>query len=240
VSFNGKHNEANGEGNRDGTDDNQSWNHGVEGATEDPSIVALRDRQVRNFLAILLLSQGVPMLLMGDEARRTQGGNNNAYCHDDESNWFDWTLVAKHADIHRFVRLLIARRSLRELDATRRALSLTEMLHDATIAWHGVKLLQPDWSPHSHSLAFGAELLHAGLGLHMIMNGYWERLEFDLPHDAAAEPWRRWIDTSLDTPEDIVDWQDAPVLGQQRVYPAGPRSVVVLWRRQSRSEARPS
>jgi glycogen operon protein len=237
VSYDRKHNEANGENNRDGADDNRSWNCGAEGPTDDPRIEALRGRQVKNFMTVTLLSLGMPMILMGDEVRRTQDGNNNAYCHDNEGNWFDWTLVAKHADIHRFVRLLIARRSLRELEDGRRALSLTEMLHEATTAWHGVRLLQPDWSAHSHSLALGAELRRAGVGLHMIMNAYWEPLDFELPHETAKEPWRRWIDTSLDTPEDIMDWKTAPVLAEQHLYHAGPRSVVVLWRR-SRPEAR--
>jgi glycogen operon protein len=238
VSYDRKHNEANGESNRDGADDNRSWNCGVEGSTDDAVIEALRGRQVKNFMTITLLSLGMPMILMGDEVRRTQGGNNNAYCHDDEANWFDWTLVTKHADIHRFVRLLIERRSLRELEAGRRALSLTEMLHEATTAWHGIKLLQPDWSPHSHSLAFGAELRHAGLGLHLIMNAYWEHLDFELPHEAIGEPWRRWIDTSLETPEDIVDWKVAQALPDQRAYHVGPRSVVVLWRHLPRTDSR--
>ncbi|MCM3880817.1 MAG: glycogen debranching protein GlgX, partial [Vicinamibacterales bacterium] len=149
VSFNGKHNEANGESNRDGADDNRSWNCGVEGPTDDPGIEALRNRQVKNYLTVTLLSLGMPMILMGDEVRRTQGGNNNAYCHDDEANWFDWTLVKRHADVHRFVSLLSARRSLRELTHERQRMSLTDVLHQATTAWHGVKLLQPDWSSHS-------------------------------------------------------------------------------------------
>ena len=115
VSYNGKHNEANDEGNRDGADDNRSWNCGVEGPTDDPEIEQLRNRQVKNFLAVTLLSIGMPMILMGDEVRRTQGGNNNTYCHDNELNWFDWTLVAKHADVHRFVTLLNERRLLRSV-----------------------------------------------------------------------------------------------------------------------------
>ncbi len=114
VSYNEKHNEANGEHNRDGADDNRSWNCGVEGPTNDPQIERLRNRQVKNMLTVTMLSLGVPMILMGDEVRRTQHGNNNAYCHDDESNWFDWTLVEQHADVLRFVTLLAARRTLRE------------------------------------------------------------------------------------------------------------------------------
>src|SRR6185503_9329232 len=114
VSYNGKHNESNEEGNRDGTDENLSWNCGVEGPTGDPAVEQLRNRQVKNFLTLTLLAVGTPMLLMGDEVRRTQRGNNNAYCHDDETSWFDWTLLEKHADVHRFVRLLCGRRMFRD------------------------------------------------------------------------------------------------------------------------------
>ena len=117
VSYNHKHNEANGEQNRDGADDNRSWNCGIEGPTDDPAVEKLRNRQVKNFLTVTMLSMGLPMILMGDEVRRTQRGNNNAYCHDDDTNWFDWTLVAKHADVHRFVTLLNARRTLRDAGA---------------------------------------------------------------------------------------------------------------------------
>ena len=105
VSYNQKHNEANGEDNRDGANDNRSWNCGVEGPTDDPAVEKLRNRQVKNFLTVTLMSLGTPMILMGDEVRHTQRGNNNAYCHDNEISWFDWTLVDKHADCHRFVSL---------------------------------------------------------------------------------------------------------------------------------------
>src|SRR6187200_409466 len=115
VSYNHKHNEANGEDNRDGTDDNLSWNCGVEGPTDDPAIEALRNRQVKNFLVLTMLAVGTPMLLMGDEVRRTQHGNNNAYCHDSEISWFDWTLLERHADVHRFAKELIAFRQRRDV-----------------------------------------------------------------------------------------------------------------------------
>ena len=127
VSYNQKHNEANGEDNRDGANDNRSWNCGVEGPTDDPAVEKLRNRQVKNFLTVTLMSLGVPMILMGDEVRHTQGGNNNAYCQDNEISWFDWTLVEKHADVHRFVSLLIARRLLRDVEHERQRVSLTTM-----------------------------------------------------------------------------------------------------------------
>jgi glycogen operon protein len=229
VSYHQKHNELNGEDNRDGANDNRSWNCGVEGPTNDPAIEKLRERQIKNFLAMTLLSLGVPMLLMGDEARRSQRGNNNAYCQDNETSWFDWNLVRQHAGLHRFVELLVARRALRKMDSERQRLSLNQFLRGASKAWHGVKLHQPDWSQQSHSLAFSAELPEENLSFHLIFNAYWEPLEFELPTEmhATGHPWRRWIDTSLESPDDIQDWLSAPVV-TGRTYRAGPRSVVVL------------
>jgi glycogen operon protein len=228
VSYNQKHNEANGEHNRDGGDDNKSWNCGVEGPTDDPAVERLRNRQVKNFLTLTMLSLGVPMILMGDEVRRTQRGNNNAYCQDDETSWFDWTLLDTHADVHRFTQLLAARRVLRDVAAEQQRLSLTDVLRQATTAWHGVNLWRPDWSPSSHSLAFGADLRRAGLRMHLIMNAYWEPLDFELPAAEGDQTWRRWIDTSLESPDDITPWRAAPVWADG-VYHAAPRSVVVLW-----------
>jgi glycogen operon protein len=229
VTYDRKHNEANGEGNRDGADDNRSWNCGAEGPTDDPAVEALRNRQVKNFLAATLLSLGVPMILMGDEVRRTQGGNNNNYCHDDESNWFDWSLVERHADVHRFVKLLLARRLTRDVTHEQQRTSLTEWIASANKAWHGVKLHRPDWAGNSHCVAFGAEVRRERLTVHLILNAYWEPLEFELPPAAAGGgPWRRWIDTSLPSPQDIIEWQAAPpVTGG--TYRAGPRSVVMLY-----------
>jgi len=228
VTYNQKHNEENGEGNRDGGDDNRSWNCGVEGPTDDPSIEKLRNRQVKNFLTLTMLSLGIPMILAGDEVRRTQCGNNNAYCQDDESSWFDWTLVQRHADIHRFTQLLIARRVLRDVSSERQRVMLTTLLRQATTAWHGVNLWRPDWSSNSHSLALSADLRRAGLRMHLIMNAYWEPLDFEIPAPEGGRTWRRWIDTSLDSPDDIVPWLDAPAF-TGAAYRAAPRSVVVLW-----------
>jgi glycogen operon protein len=228
VSYDRKHNEANGENNRDGNDDNKSWNCGVEGPTDDPAVEELRNRQVKNFHVVTMLSLGLPMILMGDEVRRTQGGNNNFYCHDNEANWFDWSLLEKHADVHRFVKLLLARRLLRDVTHEERRTSLTEFIERANKAWHGVKLDQPDWGECSHSIAFGAELKGEKLRFHLILNGYWEPLEFELPPVTGERPWRRWIDTSLPSPQDIVEWKAAPGLAGG-TYRAGPRSVVMLY-----------
>jgi isoamylase len=234
VSYNQKHNEANNEENRDGCDDNRSWNSGVEGPTDDPLIEKLRNRQAKNFFTVTMLSLGVPMILMGDEVRRTQHGNNNAYCQDNETSWFDWTLVNRYADVHRFVRLLIARRLLRDNEPETQRLTLTQLIAQANKGWHGVKLNHPDWGDHSHCVAFNAELRREELLCYLIFNAYWETLEFELPPvgSAEADPWRRWIDTSLESPHDIVEWQKAPSV-PGHTYWAGPRSVVALWARLS-------
>jgi glycogen operon protein len=225
VSYDRKHNEANGENNRDGADDNKSWNCGVEGPTDDPAIEKLRNRQIKNFFTVTLLSLGVPMILMGDEVRRTQGGNNNAYCRDDESNYFDWSLIERHADVHRFVQRICARRLLRDEEHERQRLTLNELINQAHRAWHGVKVGQPDWGEGSHSIALTVELRRERLMVHLILNAYWEPLTFELPKVAGG--WRRWIDTSLDSPEDIVDWEVAPPVSGDS-YAAADRSVVVL------------
>jgi glycogen operon protein len=228
VSYGCKHNEANGEGNRDGCDDNRSWNCGAEGPTDDAAIEDLRNRQVKNFLTVTMMSFGLPMILMGDEVRRPQGGNNNAYCHDSEANWFDWFLVKKHADVHRFVRLLIARRLRRDLGAEERRESLTELIAASKPVWHGTKLNQPDWGPASRAVALGAELTGERIRFHLILNGFWGPLDFELPAQTGAGPWLRWIDTSLPSPDDIVEWKKAPPVPNES-YQAGPRSVVMLY-----------
>jgi len=230
VSYDAKHNAANREDNRDGADDNRSWNCGVEGPTEEAAIDVLRTRQVKNFLTVTMLAPGMPMLLMGDEVRRTQGGNNNAYCQDNEITWFDWTLVEKRAEVHRFVRLLNASRVLRDLDHERRRVALNDLIREAELVWHGVELDRPDWSATSHSVAFTARFAGARAWCHVILNAYWEALEFELPSsDRGIDgPWVRWIDTFLPSPHDIVEWERAPVVGGRR-YRAQPRSVVVLF-----------
>jgi len=226
VSYERKHNEANGENNRDGADDNRSWNCGVEGPSDDPAVEALRNRQVKNCLSVTMLALGVPMILMGDEVRRTQGGNNNAYCHDDESTWFDWSLIERHPDVHRFVTLLTARRLLRDIEHEQRRVSLSQLIADADKSWHGVKLGQPDWGEHSHSVAFTVSMRDEPLIAHLMLNAFWEALEFELPQ--TTHPWQRWIDTSLPSPEDIVDWRRAPTISGG-TYRVGPRSVAVLY-----------
>jgi len=229
VSYNHKHNEANGEDNRDGSDDNLSWNCGAEGPTDDSTVEALRNRQVKNFFALVLLAAGTPMLLMGDEVRRTQRGNNNAYCQDSDISWFDWSLLERHGDIHRFVKALNRFRQRRDVVVEGAGLSLNQLLRRARIEWHGVALNRPDWSDHSHSLAFTLRSLRARYLLHGILNAYWEPLTFELPPVAAErqQAWRRCIDTGLESPDDICPWETAPVVSQA-TYVVQPRSVVLL------------
>ncbi|HET7540959.1 MAG TPA: glycogen debranching protein GlgX [Polyangiaceae bacterium] len=230
VSYNHKHNEDNGEDNRDGADDNHSWNCGVEGPTDDPKIEALRNRQVKNLLSLLLLAAGTPMILMGDELRRTQRGNNNAYCQDSSISWLDWTLLERHADIHRFVRLLNEFRLRRDVVSDGKRRTLQELLEHADISWHGVELGCPDWSAKSHSLALTVRSFLGYYSLHAMINAYWEPLTFEIPlppGDGRFGPWRRCIDTALASPDDINPWQLAPPhIGSS--YRVEARSLVLL------------
>ena len=229
VSYNHKHNEANGEDNRDGSNDNLSWNCGTEGPTDDAAIEALRNRQVKNFLALELLAAGTPMLLMGDEVRRTQRGNNNAYCQDNEISWFDWNLLEWHRDIHRFVKALNAYRQRRDVVGEEGRISLNQLLQRAKIDWHGVALNRPDWSEQSHSFALTFRGIRARYLLHGMFNAYWEPLTFDLPPVPAEsrQRWRRCMDTALASPDDIYPLDQAPLIAEAE-YVVQPRSVVVL------------
>jgi glycogen operon protein len=228
VSYDQKHNEDNGENNRDGMNDELSWNCGVEGPTRDPAIESLRLRQIKNCMALTLLAVGTPMLLMGDEVRRTQRGNNNAYCQDNESSWFDWGLCDRNTGLHRFVKMMIAFRLRRDVVIERAGLAgltLNQLLATAELRWHGIALNSPDWSENSHSIALTIASLVGTFTIHAMLNAYWEPLTFELP--PADARWRRWVDTSLTQPEDVYAWEQAPVVSQSR-YTVGPRSLVFL------------
>jgi glycogen operon protein len=229
VSYNHKHNEDNGEGNGDGAADNLSWNCGVEGPSDDPAVETLRNRQAKNLLALELLAVGTPMLLMGDEVRRTQRGNNNPYCQDNEISWFDWTGRARHWDVFRFVSTLNAIRLRRDLGAGGRPLSLHQLLRGARVSWHGIELERPDWSARSRALAFTLRSRHARVLFHAMFNTGCQPLEFQLPplRPRSEFAWRRCLDTALAPPDDIQPWTEAPAVGDQR-YLVQPRSVVLL------------
>jgi glycogen operon protein len=227
VSYNRKHNRANGEENRDGSNVNNSWNCGAEGPSDDPEIIALRTRQIRNFLSVVLMSQGTPMLLMGDEVRRTQHGNNNAYCQDNEISWFDWTLVGEHAGILRFTKGMIRWVQSMQIFKVDELLATPEESADPHIRWHGTKLGQPDWSAHSHALAFTMFHPAAAEKVHMMINAYWEQLEFEVPSPSEGRRWVQVVNTGHEAPDDFHEPGQAPAFEQQ-VSTLLPRSVSVL------------
>ncbi|MCU0514517.1 MAG: glycogen debranching protein GlgX [Anaerolineae bacterium] len=218
VSYNERHNEANGENNRDGHNYNLSWNCGVEGPTDNPAVEMLRGRQIRNFLLALLLAQGTPMLLMGDEVRRTQQGNNNAYAQNNPLSWFDWSLVEQHSGLLRFVQGLAHFVQAQDYLEEEHFWPVSDR---TKLTWHGTALYQPDWSDNSHSLAF--TLSHPGGHLHAIFNAYWEPLIFELP----PAVWQRIVDTDLPPPQDFSPPGQAPRLTGPR-YTAAARSAVLL------------
>lgn len=225
VSYNEKHNLSNLQANSDGSNSNFSWNCGVEGPSDDPQIEDLRLRQIKNLLSILFVSQGTPMILMGDEVRHTQHGNNNAYCQDNEISWFNWQDLETHAGLLRFMRKMI--------EFTQDCLIFREERFWDTdgpqpgITWHGVRLGEPDTSENSHSLAFSLHHPGCGVRLHVILNAYWQPLDFELPPLKPSEGWHRIVDTSLPSPDDFYSLQDAPTV-KLDFYTTAPRSVVIL------------
>jgi glycogen operon protein len=217
VSYNRKHNEANAENNRDGTDDNRSWNCGAEGPVEDPAIVRLRRRQRRNFLATLFVSQGVPMLLHGDEIGRTQGGNNNAYCQDNEVSWVDWSLLKPESDLLAFVRMLS--RFRREHPVFRRRRFFQGRVPEGDlrdIVWltpSGKEMTSGDWhSGFGKSMAVflnGEAISEPGPrgeritddSFLLLVNAHHENITFTLPGPEFGAGWQIVLDTTDETPD---------------------------------------
>lgn len=221
ISYNQKHNQANGEGNRDGTNDNRSWNCGEEGPTSNVQVYNLRQRQAKNFLTLLMLSQGVPMLLAGDEFGRTQNGNNNAYCQDNEISWVNWDLLNRNRNLFRFTKELIALRN-------RHRVLRSRQFGEPRVHWHGTKIGQPDWAFHSHSLALTIEALSPqDYEIYIAINAYWEPLEFQVPSAMKQKPWRIVINTAENTPQDIVAEEYAAHY-YGNTYRLESRSILVL------------
>jgi isoamylase len=223
VSYDSKHNEANGERNRDGIDDNLSANYGAE--VEASGLEELRTRQAKNFAAILLLSRGVPMILAGDEVRRTQRGNNNAYCQDNEVSWLDWSLVEKNRGLLRFWRHMIAFRKAHR--AVRWGQFFSGEVNERgrpDVAWHGCRLNQPGWNdPDARALAFTLAGFDGEPDIHVMMNMYWEPLEFDVP----SGQWFVAVNTGAAEPDDIAEpGNEAAFYGA--TFPLPGRSVAVL------------
>ncbi|OEU48277.1 MAG: glycogen debranching enzyme, partial [Desulfobacterales bacterium S3730MH5] len=228
VSYNCKHNESNGEGNRDGADGNLSWNCGVEGESDDLQVELLRERQIKNFAATLMLSQGVPMIVMGDEVRRTQKGNNNAYCQDNEISWLDWSLAEKNKHMLRFWKLMVEFRMRHSIIHRPRYFTGTvneRGLKD--ISWHGCKLYSPGWyDPNARVIAFTLGDFDGESDIHVMMNMYEGELDFEIP-PIEDRKWFRTADTAQDSPEDIAEPdREKPVTSS--IYPVQGRSVVVL------------
>lgn len=225
VSYNEKHNEANLLGNTDGTDLNYSWNCGVEGPSHAAHIEKLRLQQIKNFLVVLFTSQGTPMLLMGDEGRRTQAGNNNTFCQNNAISWFDWKeVVGCNADLLRFARKLVL--FYRGHSIFQQEKFWAEA-GEPDVIWHGVQLNQPDWSGDSHCLAY--ELINHLKGEHLMimLNAYWEPLVFELPQLAASMRWHRVVDTTRPAPGDFCDPPQVLSNGD-KTYIAQPRSAIIL------------
>lgn len=228
ATYNWKHNEANGEGNRDGADDNNSWNCGMEGETDDPEIERLRQRQIKNFAAILLLSQGVPMILSGDECRRTQSGNNNSYCQDNHLGWFDWELVDKNVDMLRFFKSMIAFRKRHA--AFRRRNFFNGAVNERglpDIDWHGCRLHAPGWGdPDSRALAFTLGAPGEDPDVHVVLNMFHLGLDFELP-SVEGRRWWKAIDTAQPSPADTAEPGSETLVDSASCHAQG-RSVVVL------------
>jgi glycogen operon protein len=268
VSYNYKHNEANGEGNRDGLDENFSWNCGIEGETKDPQVLALRIRQAKNFMATLMLSQGIPMLTAGDEFLRTQRGNNNAWCQDNEVSWVDWSLAETNKGFLRFVREMILFRkrhpALRRKSFFRGEFAKPEIIvktpssGDSTVLkrpaakappvppslagladihWHGTEPSAPDFSPESREIAFtidgrftgrADEFPNGDSDIYVAINGNDMATAFLIPPSPQGRRWRRVVDTSLPSPDDIAAEKDGKLVADGSRYPVGAFSVVVL------------
>jgi glycogen operon protein len=210
VAYDRKHNHANGEDNRDGLAENFSWNCGVEGDTDDAAIIALRKRQTRNFLALLLLSRGTPMLLAGDEMGRTQRGNNNAYCQDNDVSWLDWSLLERNPDLFRFTQKLIALRRAHPVLRGREFLTGLGTASDPTpdVIWHGLEPQQPDWGPTSSFLAMqlsGAHCTPRDCDFYLAVSNAIEPQRVTLPPAPGGRCWRWVIDTGRAAPDDFVD-----------------------------------
>jgi isoamylase len=234
VSYDHKHNEANGENGNDGSDDNDSWNCGWEGESDDWGINALRHRQIKNAIALLLISQGVPMILMGDEMGRTQYGNNNTYCHDNSLNWLDWNLIEKNADIFHFVKQMISFRHAHPVLRNHSHFRNHDYVGSgyADISWHGTKAWNADWSENNQVLAFMLCGKHAKEGttqdnyIYVAVNMHWDSLWFELPQVSGLN-WHVFANTG-DGANPCFTPRQEPKLENQQGILLGDRSVLIL------------
>lgn len=199
VSYQDKHNEENGEGNRDGANDNESWNCGVEGPTANQKVLILREKQLRNFHMALMLALGTPMVLMGDEYGHTRNGNNNPYCQDNELNWFLWNELSNHADFARFHQLMIKFRKQNPL------LTRKEFLKDSDVQWHGHVPLKANWDNENRFLAWTLIDSVRAEHLYIAFNAHYQPANIQLPPPPEGKKWFRIVDTSLAAPHDFCE-----------------------------------
>jgi glycogen operon protein len=225
VSYNDKHNWSNGEDNRDGTDFNYSWNCGEEGPSINPEVEALRRRQIKNFLTVLMVSQGTPMLLMGDEVRRTQKGNNNAYCQDNDTSWFNWDLLKEEEELFSFVKKLIKFNLSTPYFQESHFWIANSELNPTNFALHGTLVGHVDWGEKSHAIAFSLDNPAYDHQLHVMINAYWEPLTFELPREGVKQ-WRCLINTAAEPPHDFCGHERGLVI-ENFAYEVAGRSVVV-------------
>jgi isoamylase len=231
VSYNDKHNEANGENSRDGTNANYSRNYGAEGGTKDAGIESVRKRQIKNFLLTLLVSRGVPMLLGGDEFRRTQGGNNNAYCQDNETSWIDWTDLEKHQEIYRFARGMIAFRLAHPI------LSKEQFYTEDGIQWIGPQGGLPDWADPKEKCFACLIRENEQCALCLLFNAGAEAIDFRLPPVSSGVQWHLAVDTFSQTTQDLFGPGKEPLLQYPQTYLLQLRSSAILLARKPPSLA---
>ncbi len=208
VSYADKHNEDNGENSRDGNNNNYSANYGAEGESDDPALNDLRLRQAKNMLALTVLSMGTPMILMGDEILRTQKGNNNAYCQDNDISYMHWDLNERQQEMLRFTRAIIKRRTerIRHPGRLRQSRMLDSVLRSTRLQWHGVLPFQPDWSDSSHSIGVLVYWGTFSIYAYTFVNAFWEDLQIVLPPNpkSAKHLWSPIVDTSQESPNDAI------------------------------------
>ncbi len=227
VSYASRHNLRNGEEGRDGHAGEISWNRGVEGPTDDAEILRARSRDRKNLAVLLLAAQGMPMILGGDEMGRTQRGNNNAYCHDDETSWVDWSLLTRHADLHRLFRALVRYRRAHPI-LRRRAFFRDGEGSALEIGWHGPKLRRPDWSAESRTIAMHLLGGSDDDDLMLLANMGESAVRFEIPRASYEKRWRRFVDTSLESPGDVAEDDAMPVLSDLATYSVAPRAIALL------------
>jgi isoamylase len=220
VSYDSKHNEANGENNQDGMNNNDSWNCGEEGATKNRQILQLRQTQMRNFHVALMLSLGVPMIWMGDEYGHTRNGNNNGWCHDNEMNWFLWNELKKESGFFRFYKLLIQFRKKHPM------LRRENFYTSDDVEWHGTEPSKPNWDPSSRLVAFTLKDFHMNQFLYVVFNAHFHHAHLTIPKPPEFKNWFRVIDTSSPSPADFLE-NPQNFAALKHTYDLPPHSVLV-------------